>query len=64
MTPQSTRPLVPVNTVAEVTGFEKRTIYRAIERGLIPHRRMGRSVLVFPEWLDEFMTCPAAGSAA
>jgi len=64
VTAPSERPLLRVPAVAKLTGIDKRTLYRAIEDGEIPHRRFRSLILVFPDWVDEFLTPPESVSAA
>jgi excisionase family DNA binding protein len=60
----SDRPLLEVKVAAKRTGLGERAIYRGIADGVIPVQRFGRRVLVFPQWVDEFLTPPEPESSA
>lgn len=60
MTAQSDRPLLPVKAVSQRTGIDERAIRRAAAAGEIPARRFRRLWLVFPDWVDDFLTPPPA----
>lgn len=48
------RVAVSVQQVADALGVSKYAIYRAIERGEIPARKMGTRVLIPRVWLEHY----------
>lgn len=48
----SDREWLSVSEVARRLGVDRHAVYRAVDRGEVPHRRMGRGVRIPASWLD------------
>jgi excisionase family DNA binding protein len=51
------RKVYSVNDIASILGVSKEHIHRQIRAGLLPHKRIGRRVVIpcklFEEWLNQ-----------
>jgi excisionase family DNA binding protein len=48
-------PLMTVKEVAALLNVNPMTVYRAIDTGELPHRRVGRSIRISQEDLDAYV---------
>jgi excisionase family DNA binding protein len=54
--------LLRVADVAEHLGVCNATVYRLCERGALPHLRIGNSIRIGPDDLNQFITARRHGS--
>ncbi len=55
MSETTTRPLLDVRQAAALLQLSERTVYTLVERGELPHARVGGSIRFVPEVLEQWL---------
>jgi putative molybdopterin biosynthesis protein len=54
-TPVDTRPLLSPAQVAELANVSRKTIYREVDRGVLPAQHVGRQLRIDPTDLNQYL---------